>query len=131
MKQRCTNPNSSNFPSYGARGITVCESWLKSFENFVADVGEIPSPNHSLNRINNDGNYEPNNVEWASRITQARNTTRNKYLEFQGQTKTIAEWSEITRIPYSALTQRLTALNWSVEKALTEPLKIHRKRCAQ
>jgi len=73
MKQRCSNPNTFGYPWYGARGITVCERWKESFENFYNDMGPKPSPEHSLERINNDGNYEPNNVRWATPIEQANN----------------------------------------------------------
>lgn len=76
MKQRCTNPKRHNYKNYGGRGIVVCDRWRDSFINFLADVGERPGPEFSLDRINNDGNYEPGNVRWATRSQQQRNTTK-------------------------------------------------------
>ncbi len=73
MKQRCHNPRTPAYPNYGGRGIEVCQSWRDSFEAFLADVGLRPSPKHSLDRIDNDGNYEPGNVRWANWDQQAAN----------------------------------------------------------
>lgn len=78
MKKRCYNANDHRFKDYGGRGITVCERWLMSVAAFVADVGLPPTPEHSLDRIDNEGNYEPGNVRWANRVEQARNTRRTK-----------------------------------------------------
>lgn len=72
MKRRCTNPNSNRYRHYGARGITICGRWLHSFENFLADMGERPVGT-SIERVNNDGNYEPDNCKWATAIEQANN----------------------------------------------------------
>ncbi|MFJ5151393.1 hypothetical protein ACIQCF_07355 [Streptomyces sp. NPDC088353] len=73
MKWRCLNPNYKPYPNYGGRGITVCDRWRDSFEAFLADVGPRPSPNHTLDRIDNDGNYEPGNVAWRTYKEQAQN----------------------------------------------------------
>jgi len=73
MLQRCHNPNAQGYPYYGARGISVCERWRESFAEFIADVGRRPSAEHSLDRIENDGNYEPGNCRWATPKEQANN----------------------------------------------------------
>lgn len=76
MKDRCLNPRNSRYRHYGGRGITVCPQWVNSFEQFLADVGEKPSPELSIDRIDNDGNYEPGNVRWATKSQQSANTRR-------------------------------------------------------
>ena len=78
MRQRCTNPNSQRWKHYGGRGIKVCDEWLKSFVSFYEHIGPKPGPEYSLDRINNDGNYEPGNVRWATIIQQANNQRRNR-----------------------------------------------------
>jgi hypothetical protein len=80
MKQRCTNPNNKIYKHYGARGIKVCDRWLNSFEAFITDMGRRPTDAHSIERVNNDGNYEPSNCIWATRAVQAKNKRDRQYL---------------------------------------------------
>lgn len=103
MKQRCTNPNASFFAKYGGRGIQICERWINSFETFVADMGPSPSPAHSLDRIDMNGNYEPANCRWADRKTQARNKSnyipnfiREKIISLRGDGLTYDKIAELT-----------------------------------
>lgn len=93
MKARCTNPTHPAYSRYGGRGITVCARWSESFEAFMEDVGECPSTRHSIDRINNDGNYEPTNVRWATRQEQANNRRTNVKITHNGQTQTAAQWA--------------------------------------
>lgn len=122
MIQRCTDPNQpAKFRRYGARGIRVCERW-RTFENFLADMGEPPSRRHSIDRINNEGHYEPGNCRWADQSQQNNNTRANRLLTFAGKTQTQSEWAKETGMSQFALHQRL-AHGWSVERALTTPIQ--------
>lgn len=121
MKQRCSNPNRIGYADYGGRGITVCERWRESFEDFYVDMGPRPSTKHSLHRIDNDGNYEPGNVVWADRKTQANARRSSRLLTFNGETKTISQWSESIGVEAYVISLRLQ-YGWSVDDALTMPL---------
>jgi hypothetical protein len=93
MKSRCYNPNCAEYPNYGGRGIRVCERWKSSFVNFLADMGERPSKKYSIDRKNNDGNYDPNNCKWATRKEQGRNQRSNRYLEIHGRRMILSDWA--------------------------------------
>ena len=126
---RCLNPADKSFERYGGRGIEVCERWQGGygFAHFLADMGERPSPEHSVDRINNDGNYCPENCRWANRSQQQRNTRATRWLEYQGQTKPLAEWAERHGIPVKRLRDRLKH-GWSIEKALNTPITLSKVR---
>lgn len=98
MRRRCYAPKDTSYRNYGARGITVCPEWRESFLVFLHDVGRRPSPNHSIERKDNSGNYEPGNVRWATTYEQGRNRRTNVFLVVNGQKKTIVEWAEISGI---------------------------------
>lgn len=109
MLRRCYNPNSHIYYMYGGRGIRVCDRWRTSYEAFLADVGPKPSPQHSLDRYpDKNGDYEPGNVRWATAKEQTRNTRKNVLLTIGGETRCLAEWSEISGIHYQTLYGRLT-----------------------
>ncbi|WP_138110666.1 hypothetical protein [Burkholderia gladioli] len=106
MWARCTNPTLDRYPRYGGRGITVCDRW-ESFEKFYEDMGPRPSLNHSIERDDVDGNYEPGNCRWATKREQSWNTSANLFVEYKGERKCVAEWCYQTGIPYSRFIQRL------------------------
>lgn len=122
MHQRCENPNSQRWPQYGARGIRVDERW-STFEAFLSDMGERPS-GHSLERIDNDGPYSPENCRWATSLDQGRNTRRNRVLTFDGRSMTVSAWASELKIDKRTLLARLR-LGWSVERALSTPVRAH------
>jgi hypothetical protein len=109
MLERCRNPNDRSFKWYGGRGIKVCEEWQGDggFERFMEHVGHRPSDRHSLDRIDNDGNYEPGNVRWATKKEQQRNRRTNNVLTIDGVTKCVAEWAEESPVPESTIRGRL------------------------
>ena len=121
MRSRCNNPNDTWFADYGGRGIAVCPEW-DSFERFIEDMGNAPSEHHSPDRIDVNGNYEPGNVRWADRKAQARNKRSSRYITYNGETKTLADWADTLGLNYDALQMRLNKLKWSVERAFTTPI---------
>lgn len=122
MKQRCNNPRNRAYGNYGGRGIRVCERWQHSFDAFLEDMGPRPSSKHSIDRIDNDGNYEPGNCRWATRTEQTRNRRGTVTLTFCGESRSMAEWSQVVGIPYSALQFRISH-GWTAERALTIPVR--------
>jgi hypothetical protein len=122
IRARCRNPKHPSFERYGARGISVCQRWDQSFAAFLNDMGPRPSLDHTIERINNDGDYTRDNCRWATRTEQARNRRSSKYLTHRGQTATMAEWSERTGVSMGTLHARLKS-GWSVYRALSEPVR--------
>lgn len=128
MMKRCYSVNDIHYHRYGGRGIQVCTRWF-DVKNFLEDMGRRPA-GLTLDRINNNGNYEPMNCRWATRQEQSRNTASNRLLAFRGQLKCLAEWAEITAIRQKLISNRL-ADGWTVEAALTTPVdfsKSHKLR---
>lgn len=108
MKSRCHNPTSPDYYLYGARGIKVCDRWLESYENFYNDMGEKPD-GLSLDRINNNGNYEPENCRWATATEQANNKRNNYLLTIDGKTQTLSQWAKEKDIHHNVLLYRINA----------------------
>ena len=107
MKARCLNPSTKNYPRYGGRGIKVCERWVHSFENFLADMGAKPSPQHSLDRIDNDGNYEPTNCRWTTNRVQFRNKSNNHYVTYNGHRVIVTDLPELVGLSLATIKRRL------------------------
>lgn len=123
LKNRCLSSTDMDYARYGGRGITVCPSWLESFETFFADMGPRPSPGHSIDRINVDGPYSPENCRWATVKEQQRNRRSNTLVTHQGETLTLIEWSERTGLSYGALKLRIQK-GWAADRALTTPVRV-------
>lgn len=107
MIQRCENPKAANYKRYGGRGILVCPRWHDSFLAFVEDVGDRPSLDHTIDRIDNDGNYEPGNVRWATKLQQAANRCTSVRLTAFGRTEHVSEWARILGINEHVLYYRI------------------------
>lgn len=119
MKSRCLNPKAPNYKDYGGRGITVCERWLDSFENFLADMGPKPSPEHSLDRYpDNDGNYEPGNCRWADGVQQSSNKRSNHLVMVDGEAMTVTEAARRKGANIVLVRSRIKR-GWSIERALS------------
>lgn len=106
MKQRCYYVPNKEYKNYGGRGIKVCDEWLNSFSMFFAYIGKKPTPAHSLDRIDTNGNYEPGNVKWSTSIEQMNNTSRNIYITYLGETKSLANWARALGINRGTLYSR-------------------------
>jgi len=125
MHQRCVNPRSPSYKNYGARGIRVCKQW-KSFEAFIADMGDRPR-GYTLERRDNDKGYSKGNCYWATMKAQSVNKRTNRIVEFRGKRQTLSQWAEELGVSWSNLRQR-ARLGWSVEKMLTTPVKSRKSR---
>ncbi len=126
VKKRCTNPNAQNWKYYGGRGIKLAEEW-HTFEGFLADMGEA-AEGMTIERIDNDGDYCPENCKWATVKEQARNMKTNVLVEWNGEKKTIAEWAEILGMKYTTLKNRLREYGMPVEKAFSLPVRSRKEK---
>lgn len=123
IRQRCNNPNDRVYPLYGGRGIKVCGAWMsdyQSFRNWAMDNGY--REDLTLDRIDNNGDYCPENCRWVDRKTQANNRRTNRLITYNGITHTLSEWSEITGIKWCTILARINK-GWSTEKALYTPVR--------
>ncbi len=124
MIRRCGCPRSHNYKHYGGRGIAVCDEW-KSFVNFIRDMGPRPSPELTIERRDNDGNYTPDNCYWGTKKEQSRNRRISTFYTHDGHTRCLAEWSDLSGIPPDTLSWRISA-GWDFGKAITRPLRPQR-----
>jgi hypothetical protein len=122
MINRCYNPKSHKYYRYGKRGISVCKDWLNNYDNFyIWCINNGYKEGLSLDRINNDGNYEPSNCRWTTRKQQQRNMCRNRIITYKNQTHCLAEWCERLNLKYETIKSRLNK-GWSIERAFEEPI---------
>ena len=105
-KDRCFNPAEQSYKHYGGRGITMCDRWKNSFAAFFEDMGQKPTPNHTLDRIDNDGHYQPGNCRWATHRQQMANRRNSILITHKGETLCLAEWSRKLEIHYGTLLGR-------------------------
>lgn len=126
MKTRCLCPTNKGFPSYGGRGIKICDRWRDSFENFYADMGKRPSKKHSIERINNDGDYEPENCRWATQKEQCNNQRTNRRIVVNGETLTMSQIADRAGLPYATIKARVKR-NTPPEKLMRQPVPTHRR----
>lgn len=122
MKNRCFTESSQSYEDYGARGITVCERWKSSFENFLNDMGRKPSSEHSIERDDNDGNYEPTNCHWVVPLEQCQNRRSNKHLVIGGRKLTLAQAAREKNISYRTVLSRIRQ-GWDVTTAIATPAR--------
>lgn len=128
---RCYNPKCPAFCWYGGRGIHVCDRWRCSVENFAADMGIPPGPQYTVDRIDNDGDYCPENCHWATQKQQSRNTRRSRVITFNGATRTFSEWAETTGIHPRTIKNRIDSYGWTPERTLTTPVCRHKSHSAR
>ncbi len=126
MKYRCNNPNNHMFYKYGGRGIKVCNRWY-DFALFMDDMKSKPSPQHSIERIDNEGDYRAENCKWALPFEQARNTRQNHWITYKGETMCLTDWANRLGMCYKTLQARVGRLGWSIEKAIKTPIRKRRK----
>ncbi len=121
MIARCYNPKTVTYPHYGGRGITICQPWRESFAAFLADMGKRPGPGYSIERKKNGEGYNPQNCCWATRVTQANNSRKNRFITHDNRTLTVAQWSAETGISYAVLYQRFRH-GWPAVEIITTPV---------
>lgn len=121
IKLRCFKEQHPDYPDYGGRGITMCARWQNSFEAFLEDMGEPPSPHHSIDRINPDGSYEPGNCRWATNTEQQNNKRNNIYIIIGGQKRSMADWCRHFNVNYGIARQQYVRYKWPIERVF--PLK--------
>ena len=133
IKTRCYNPNNKTYKRYGARGITMCDKWhdYEKFKEWAYNNGYNDNASRydcTIDRLDVNGNYSPDNCAWHTVKEQCNNTRKNVRISFNGETHTIAQWSDITGIRYDTLRNRICVLHWDVERALTEPIHNNGRR---
>lgn len=131
IRLRCNDATHPSYHKYGGRGVQMHADWTEDYPAFATairtQIGPRPSKRHSLDRIDNDGHYEPGNLRWATPSEQGRNTRHNHLLTYSGRTMSVAAWAEAMGMPHGTLHQRIR-MGWPIEKCLTEPVKAAYRR---
>jgi len=130
IKGRCSNPNNKSYSNYGGRGIFICDEWKDSFDAFcrhVSQLSDYGKQGYSIDRIDNDGPYSPNNVRWASPKRQNRNTRSTVMLTHQGRTQSLSDWADELNIPVNTLHSRLR-YGWSIDRVIGTPARSTSRR---
>ena len=127
MKERCYNVNHDRYKDYGGKGTTIFDEWKNNFQSFYDwAMANGYKDSLTIDRIDTNGNYEPANCRWITNKEQQNNRTDNHYVTFNGETKTLKEWSEFLGVNYSTLNHRINQYGWSIEKALTEKVRVRK-----
>lgn len=126
IKSRCLNKDDKRFKDYGGRGITICKRWANNYQNFLSDMGLPPTSNHQIDRIDNNGNYEPSNCRWVTQTQNARNKRNNRLITAFGKTQTLVEWEEETGIAAPTIRRRIDKYGKTAEEAVSVPPKMGR-----
>ena len=122
MRHRCTCPASPAYARYGGRGITICDRWLNSPANFLADMGPRPSPRHEIDRIDNNAGYSPENCRWVVRSVNDRNRRSNHWIEYRGERRVLQEWCDLLGLPRDTVGWRLRQ-GWTTAMAFETPVR--------
>lgn len=123
---RCLKPKTNGYKNYGNKGISVCNEWLKDFQNFYYwAINNGYKEGLTIERIDLNKGYEPDNCKWVTPKEQARHTSQNKMITYKGKTRCVAEWAEFLKINYNTLQSRLGKYGWSVKKSFTTPVSKH------
>ena len=127
MIRRCHHKKDKDYKNYGERGISVCQKWRDDFMSFYDwAMNNGYNETLTLDRIDNDGNYEPSNCRWATIKEQSNNTRFNRYITYNGKTKTITQWAEFLGFKEDTLRARIVSGRFTIERAFTQPLEVHR-----
>lgn len=123
IKGRCLNKNNKKFKNYGGRGISICDEWKNDFKTFYDwAISNGYADNLTIDRIDNNGNYEPSNCRWVSQEVQQNNKSNNYFIEYNGKSMTLSQWTKLYNLNYSTVVSRLS-YGWTIEKALITPVR--------
>lgn len=123
MKNRCNNPKTSRYPDYGSRGITVCDEWKDDFQAFYDwSISNGYEDHLTIDRIDNDKGYSPDNCRWVSYLVQGNNSRHNHMITYCGETKSMSDWGRSLDLPFYLLSNRINVYGWTVERAFTTPV---------